>query len=336
MPSRRSQRALDEVSALFDRGDDPYLRERKGDVADVVGRLCMNLRADGDPRDLLRDIDGPLVLVADELSPSLDRAARLAAARGVRHRRRQLDVSHRDPRAIAARAGGRRAAPREPADSAGRAARGRRHHRRGLRRSARQTCSASWTRDRRSAAPTSSRSTDSATLPSVTAGRRRRSGSKPTSSCPRSGARARARRRRHRPLSIGVPAGRRRRGRPRRGRAVRRLRAAARSDGAAAASRSAPSTSTEAQLRPRRIGAETARGRRSGCAGCASACRSTRSSRRSCARCCAPPSHGPLRIMFPFVTGVEELRAARAAVAQARDDAAGARHRRARRCRSAS
>jgi phosphotransferase system enzyme I (PtsI) len=65
------QRALDEVAALFDRVDDPYLRERKGDVADVVGRLCMNLRAGGDPLDLFRDVEGPLVLVAEELSPSL-------------------------------------------------------------------------------------------------------------------------------------------------------------------------------------------------------------------------------------------------------------------------
>jgi phosphotransferase system enzyme I (PtsI) len=65
------QRALDEVSALFDRMDDAYLRERKGDVADVVGRLCMNLTAGGDPADLFRDVEGPLVLVADELSPSL-------------------------------------------------------------------------------------------------------------------------------------------------------------------------------------------------------------------------------------------------------------------------
>src|SRR5262249_61146024 len=65
------QRALDEVSALFDRMDDPYLRERKGDVADVVGRLCTNLASGGDPADLFRDVDGPLVLVADELSPSL-------------------------------------------------------------------------------------------------------------------------------------------------------------------------------------------------------------------------------------------------------------------------
>ena len=38
------QRALDEISALFDEAQDSYLRERKGDVADVVGRLCMNLR----------------------------------------------------------------------------------------------------------------------------------------------------------------------------------------------------------------------------------------------------------------------------------------------------
>ena len=65
------QRALDEVSALFDKIDDPYLRERKGDVADVVGRLCMNLRADGDLLEQFRDVEGPLVLVAEELSPSL-------------------------------------------------------------------------------------------------------------------------------------------------------------------------------------------------------------------------------------------------------------------------
>ena len=64
-------RALDEVSALFDRGDDAYLRERKGDIGDVVGRLCMNLRPTGDPADLFRDLEGPLVLVADELSPSV-------------------------------------------------------------------------------------------------------------------------------------------------------------------------------------------------------------------------------------------------------------------------
>ena len=65
------QRALDELSALFDQLDDPYLRERKGDIADVVGRLWMNLRAEGDPMRGVRDLEGPFVLVADELNPSL-------------------------------------------------------------------------------------------------------------------------------------------------------------------------------------------------------------------------------------------------------------------------
>lgn len=65
------QRTLDEISALFSRGDDPYLRERRGDVADVVNRLCGNLRAGGDPLDLFRELEGPLVLVADELTPSV-------------------------------------------------------------------------------------------------------------------------------------------------------------------------------------------------------------------------------------------------------------------------
>ena len=65
------QRALDQISALFDQAQDSYLRERKGDVADVVGRLSMNLRAAGDPADLFKDIEGPLVLVADEITPSV-------------------------------------------------------------------------------------------------------------------------------------------------------------------------------------------------------------------------------------------------------------------------
>jgi phosphotransferase system enzyme I (PtsI) len=65
------QRALDQISALFDQAEDSYLRERKGDVADVVGRLCMNLRAAGDPADLFKDLEGPLVLVADEITPSV-------------------------------------------------------------------------------------------------------------------------------------------------------------------------------------------------------------------------------------------------------------------------
>jgi phosphotransferase system enzyme I (PtsI) len=69
------ERALGEISTLFDRAEDAYLRERKGDVGDVVGRLCMNLRGGGDPVDLFKalfnDLEGPLVLVADELTPSV-------------------------------------------------------------------------------------------------------------------------------------------------------------------------------------------------------------------------------------------------------------------------
>jgi phosphoenolpyruvate-protein phosphotransferase (PTS system enzyme I) len=65
------RRALDEISAVFDDVEDSYLRERKGDVEDVVGRLVMNLRSTGDPSDLFKDLEGPLVLVADEVSPSI-------------------------------------------------------------------------------------------------------------------------------------------------------------------------------------------------------------------------------------------------------------------------
>jgi phosphotransferase system enzyme I (PtsI) len=66
------QQVFDEFSAVFDEVADPYLRERKGDVADLVGRLKMNLRQGvSTPRDLLRELDESSVLIADELTPSL-------------------------------------------------------------------------------------------------------------------------------------------------------------------------------------------------------------------------------------------------------------------------
>jgi phosphotransferase system enzyme I (PtsI) len=66
------QRALDEVSAVFDGVEDPYLQERKGDLHDVAGRLRMNLReGKGSTRDVLQDLDTPCVLIADELTPSV-------------------------------------------------------------------------------------------------------------------------------------------------------------------------------------------------------------------------------------------------------------------------
>jgi phosphotransferase system enzyme I (PtsI) len=66
------QRALDELAEVFNDVADPYLRERKGDLQDVAGRLRMNLRGEkGATRDLLRDLELPCVLVADELAPSV-------------------------------------------------------------------------------------------------------------------------------------------------------------------------------------------------------------------------------------------------------------------------
>ena len=66
------QRALDEIAAVFNDVRDPYLHERKGDLHDVAGRLRMNLRDEkGGARDLLQDLDTPCVLIAEELTPSV-------------------------------------------------------------------------------------------------------------------------------------------------------------------------------------------------------------------------------------------------------------------------
>jgi phosphotransferase system enzyme I (PtsI) len=66
------QQVFEEFSTVFDEVADPYLRERKGDVADLVGRLKMNLRQGvATPRELLREVDESSVLIADELTPSL-------------------------------------------------------------------------------------------------------------------------------------------------------------------------------------------------------------------------------------------------------------------------
>jgi phosphoenolpyruvate-protein phosphotransferase (PTS system enzyme I) len=65
-------RAYEELCAVFAAVEDPYLRERDSDLADVAGRLRMNLRrAGGWAADLLRDVEGPAVLIADELTASL-------------------------------------------------------------------------------------------------------------------------------------------------------------------------------------------------------------------------------------------------------------------------
>jgi phosphotransferase system enzyme I (PtsI) len=66
------QQAFEGLAGIFDSIEDPYLRERKGDVADVAGRLRMNLSgARGRGSELFRDVDEDSVLVADDLTPSM-------------------------------------------------------------------------------------------------------------------------------------------------------------------------------------------------------------------------------------------------------------------------
>src|SRR6202158_1775235 len=66
------QQVFHEFSAVFDEVGAPYLRERKGDVSDLVGRLKMNLRHGvATTRELLRQVEESSVLIADELTPSL-------------------------------------------------------------------------------------------------------------------------------------------------------------------------------------------------------------------------------------------------------------------------
>ncbi|HET9370441.1 MAG TPA: phosphoenolpyruvate--protein phosphotransferase, partial [Vicinamibacterales bacterium] len=66
------ERAIGELHAVFAREGDSWLRERISDLADVGGRLQRNLRPARDPLvDLVLELEAPLVLVADELPPSL-------------------------------------------------------------------------------------------------------------------------------------------------------------------------------------------------------------------------------------------------------------------------
>jgi len=66
------QQVFREFTSVFDEVADAYLRERKGDVSDLVGRLKMNLQHGvATLRDLLRELDEASVIIADELTPSL-------------------------------------------------------------------------------------------------------------------------------------------------------------------------------------------------------------------------------------------------------------------------
>jgi phosphotransferase system enzyme I (PtsI) len=59
----------EELHALFDGFSDEYLRERSTDLDDVIGRVQLNLRGSPEAPSLER-LPGPLVLVASDLSPS--------------------------------------------------------------------------------------------------------------------------------------------------------------------------------------------------------------------------------------------------------------------------
>ena len=92
-------------SGIFDGIEDAYLRERKGDVADVVGRLRMNLRrARGLGADLFRDVEADVGAHRRRADAVDGRAGGLAEDPGVRHRHRQPHAPHRHPRALAPRA----------------------------------------------------------------------------------------------------------------------------------------------------------------------------------------------------------------------------------------
>ncbi len=64
------ERAAGEILALLDGVKDAYLRERHGDVRDVVGRVIQNLRGEAGGL-VLPDSSEPWMLIADELPPSM-------------------------------------------------------------------------------------------------------------------------------------------------------------------------------------------------------------------------------------------------------------------------
>jgi phosphotransferase system enzyme I (PtsI) len=61
-------RLLDEYTALFARTNDEYLKERLNDLRDVIVRVSSHLSAQQVPDDNL--LQGPVIIVADELLPS--------------------------------------------------------------------------------------------------------------------------------------------------------------------------------------------------------------------------------------------------------------------------
>ena len=213
-PSGRSSGRSTSSRAIFEGIEDPYLRERRGDVADVVGRLRMNLRpARGRRRAICSATStSRSVLIADELTPSLAAQVDWRKIRGF-----ATDAGSRTyhtailARSLA-RAGRRRAARRERAHPAGRIGR---HRRRRPARSSSIRRRSSWSEAaQRSAARTAAAPAPDARArprPGDDRRRRARSAAGQHRAAGRRRGRAGGRRRGHRPVSIRVPAGRARR-----------------------------------------------------------------------------------------------------------------------------
>jgi phosphotransferase system enzyme I (PtsI) len=77
------ERATAELRELFAREGDVWLRERVTDLTDVGGRLQRNLRPGRDPlAELVEESEPPLVLIADELPPSMAAQVEWTRVRG--------------------------------------------------------------------------------------------------------------------------------------------------------------------------------------------------------------------------------------------------------------
>src|SRR5262245_36585278 len=78
------ERAVAELHELFAREGDVWLRDRVGDLADAGARLRRNLRPGRDPLvDLVFELEPPVVIVADELPPSVAAQIDWSRARGL-------------------------------------------------------------------------------------------------------------------------------------------------------------------------------------------------------------------------------------------------------------
>ena len=78
------ERAVGELHELFAREGDVWLRDRVGDLSDVGARLRRNLRPGRDPLvDLVDELEPPVVIVADELPPSVAAQIDWSRARGL-------------------------------------------------------------------------------------------------------------------------------------------------------------------------------------------------------------------------------------------------------------